>query len=237
MNKALALLTAALLAAPILHAQDTSNEGVRFGIKLAPNMAWLRSDSKGIDGDGSVVGYTFGLLTEFPVGQNGNYRFATGVFLNNIGGKTKSSFSSTDAGVTSSFTTSSTTNLRYVELPLTIKMMTSEIGLIRYYGQLGVSTALNVRAKSDYETTTTVGGTSTTVSDTKLDVQDDINAFKASLVVGAGLEYNLSGSTSLLAGITYNNAFTTANTKDGVTGIDNAKVYADYLELTLGVFF
>lgn len=237
MHKALPLLTAAILVASTLNAQETSSDGVRFGIKLAPNMAWLRSDTKGIDGDGNVIGYTFGLLTEFPVGQNGNYRFATGVFLNNIGGKTKSSFSSTDAGVTTSSTSTSTTNLRYVEVPLTIKMMTSEIGLIRYYGQLGVSTALNVRAKSDYETSTTVGGTTTTFSDTKVDVQDDINAFKASLVVGAGLEYNLSGSTSLLAGITYNNAFTTANTNDGVSGFDDAKIYADYLELTLGVFF
>jgi hypothetical protein len=237
MHKALSLLTAAALATSSLCAQETSNEGVRFGIKLAPNMAWLRADTKGIEGDGSVLGYTFGLLTEFPVGQNGNYRFATGVFLNNIGGKVKSTYSSTDAGVTSTFSTTSTTNLRYVEIPFTIKMMTSEIGLMRYYGQLGVSTAANVRAKSDYETTTTVGGSTSTASDTELDVKDNTDAFKAALVVGAGLEYNISGSTALLVGITYNNAFTSTSKNDGVEGFDSPKIYADYLELTLGVFF
>jgi hypothetical protein len=240
MRKAIALLSAAVLAAPTLNAQE--NEGVRFGIKLAPNMAWLRSDTKNIDGDGSLLGYSFGLLTEFPIGQTGNYRFATGVFLNNIGGKlaTKYSYTEVVAGqdVAVNVTSSSTTNLRFVEVPLTIKMMTNEIGLIRYYGQLGVSTAFNIRAKQDFEATTTVGtGAPVTVSDEKVDVQDQSNLFKAGLVVGAGLEYNIAGNTSLLAGITYNNAFTTSNQKDGVSGFDNAKIYADYLELTLGVFF
>lgn len=236
MRKAFALLTAALLAAPALNAQDasTGNGGVRFGIKLAPNMAWLRSDTKGIDGDGSVLGYTFGLLTEFPVGQTGNYRFATGVFLNNVGGKTVSKYPLTDS---SSVVNSSTIHLRYIEVPLSIKMMTNEIGLIRYYGQIGVSLASNVRAKQDYELTTTVNGTSTTASDTKIDIKNDIDVFKAALVVGGGLEYNISGNTALLVGLTYNNAFTTANKKDGVEGFSDAKIYADYFELTLGVFF
>jgi hypothetical protein len=242
MRKAFALLTAVLLTAPALNAQDAGNGGVRFGIKLAPNMAWLRSDSKGIDGDGSVLGYSFGLLTEFPVGQTGNYRFATGVFLNNVGGKTVSKYSTTvDDGqgnnVTTDFVYSATTNLRYVEIPFTIKMMTNEIGLMRYYGQLGVSTAANVRAKQDWEQSATVNGTTTNSSDTKIDVKDDTDVFKAALVVGGGLEYNVSGNTSLLIGLTYNNAFTTVNKNDGVDGVPDAKVYADYFELTLGVFF
>jgi opacity protein-like surface antigen len=235
MRKAIALLSAAVLAVNTLNAQE--NEGVRFGIKLAPNMAWVRSDTKNLDGDGSLIGYSFGLLTEFPVGQTGNYRFATGVFLNNIGGKLKSEFSTTANSVTTKTVTSSTTNLRYVEVPLTIKMMTNEIGLMRYYGQLGVSAAFNIRAKQDYESTITVGSSTTTASDTKVDVMDNTNKFKMGLVVGGGLEYNVSGNTSLLVGLTYNNAFTTVNEKDAVAGFDSAKLYADYLELTLGVFF
>ncbi len=237
MRKAFALLTAALLAAPALNAQEPGNEGVRFGIKLAPNMAWLRSDSKGIEGDGSVLGYSFGLLTEFPVGQTGNYRFATGIFLNNVGGKTVSKYSNTVDSVTTSYVYSATTNLRYVEIPFTIKMMTNEIGLMRYYGQLGLSTAFNVRAKQDWEQSATANGSTTNSSDTKIDVKDDTDVFKAALVVGGGLEYNVSGNTSLLIGLTYNNAFTTVNKNDGVDGVPDAKVYADYLELTLGVFF
>lgn len=236
MRKAIALLSAALLAVPTLNAQE--NEGVRFGIKLAPNMAWLRSDTKGIDGDGSVIGYTFGLLTEFPVGQTGNYRFATGVFLNNVGGKTVSTYSLTDANnVTTAYENKTTTSLRYVEVPLTIKMMTNEIGLIRYYGQLGVSTSFNIRAKQDFDLVATTGGSSVTTSDTKVDIMDDTNLFKAGLVVGGGLEYNVSGNTSLLFGLTYNNSFTTVNKKSDSAGVPDAKVYADHLELTLGVFF
>jgi hypothetical protein len=235
MRKAIAILSATLLAATTLNAQE--NQGVRFGIKLAPNMAWLRSDTKGVDGDGSVIGYTFGLLTEFPIGQTGNYRFATGVFLNNIGGKTVSKYSTTVNNVTTDYENSATTSLRYVEVPLTIKMMTNEIGLIRYYGQLGVSTAFNIRAKQDFDLVATSGGTSNTTSDTKVDVMDDTNMFKAGLVVGGGVEYNVAGNTSLLFGLTYNNSFTTVNKKSDTAGVPDAKVYADHLELTLGVFF
>lgn len=235
MRKAIAILSATLLAATTLNAQE--NQGVRFGIKLAPNMAWLRSDTKGVDGDGSVIGYTFGLLTEFPIGQTGNYRFATGVFLNNIGGKTVSKYSTTVNNVTTDYENSATTSLRYVEVPLTIKMMTNEIGLMRYYGQLGVSTAFNIRAKQDFDLVATSGGTSNTTSDTKVDVMDDTNMFKAGLVVGGGVEYNVAGNTSLLFGLTYNNSFTTVNKKSDTAGVPDAKVYADHLELTLGVFF
>ncbi|MBK8498799.1 MAG: hypothetical protein IPL52_08280 [Flavobacteriales bacterium] len=94
MNKAIAILAAAFVACTTtLNAQDAADtEGVRFGIKLAPNMGFVQSETKGIDGNGAGFGYTFGLLTEFPIGTSGNYRFATGLFLNNLTGKWKSNF-------------------------------------------------------------------------------------------------------------------------------------------------
>ena len=44
MKKALLILAAAVMAAPQVNAQDDG--GVRFGIKLAPNMAWLKSEAQ-----------------------------------------------------------------------------------------------------------------------------------------------------------------------------------------------
>ncbi|MCB0763629.1 MAG: porin family protein [Flavobacteriales bacterium] len=235
MKKVYAIL-AAVVFSGIASAQ--TEDGVRLGIKLAPNMAWVRADTKGLESDGNIIGYSFGLMTEFPFGANGNYRFATGINLNNIGGKVSQSYDVVDtSGLTSKILYNSEVRLRYIELPVTVKLMTNEIGYMRYYGQLGLDLAANIRAKSNAETITTTNGVVRTATEEDIDVKESTNVFKAGLVIGGGLEYNFSGGTSALLGVTYHSAFTNLYKKDDVIGIDNAKTFADYIELTLGVFF
>ena len=65
----------------------------------------------------------------------------------------------------------------------------------------------------------------------KENMQDDIALYKASLIVGAGAEYNFSGSTSIMFGLTYNNGFM------NILDIDGFKAKQHYVELSLGVFF
>lgn len=236
MKKVLLMFVVLLFGASHLAAQTDNT--VRLGIKLAPNLSWIRSDTKGLESDGTLIGYSFGLMTEFPFGTNGNYRFATGLFLNNVGGKSKQTTSTADtSGITTNLLNSSTVYLRYIELPLTMKLMTNEIGYMRYYGQLGFDMGVNIRAKSDAETVTTTSGTSRTTTESDIDVKESVNAFKAGLVIGGGLEFNFSGSTSAMAGITYHSGFTNLYKKDSFSGLDNPKTYADYIELSLGVFF
>jgi len=243
MKKVLALFAASVIGTTTLVAQETpsSSEGVRFGIKLSPNMGFIRPDSKDLASNGSGFGYTFGLLSEFPIGAEGNYRFATGVFLNNIVGKWTQEYTYVDNIGEPNKTKGLETDvkLQYIELPLTIKMMTNEIGYMRYFGQVGFGNAINISAKANIEVPTVTGtdnGTGSpvvsgfTTSDDE-DLQNDIMLYKASLIVGGGLEYNFSGNTSLLVGVTYNSGFT------NILDIEGEKAKANYLELTLGVFF
>ncbi|MBL7950622.1 MAG: PorT family protein [Flavobacteriales bacterium] len=235
MKKALLILAAAALAAPTLNAQDDA--GVRLGIKVAPNMSWIKADTKGLDSDGSKVGLTFGLVTEFPLGSSGNYRFGTGLFLNYAGGNYKQSITYTDANnaqVTRDL--SSKTKLQYIELPLTVKLMTNEIGYMRYYGRLGFSTAYNISAKGDYETIAVANGVTGLASFEDEDIKDNIQPFRAGLIVGAGMEYNFSGSTTVQVGVNYHNGFTNL-LKDVKVGDKNAKLLQNMLELDLAVFF
>ena len=155
MKKVYVTLLALLFGVPTIFAQTDNT--VRLGIKFAPNLSWIRSDTKGLESDGTLIGYSFGLMTEFPFGSNGNYRFATGLFLNNIGGKSKQTYTTAadTSGLTSDILNTSKVKLRYIELPVTMKLMTNEIGYMRYYGQLGVDLGANIRAKSDAETITT----------------------------------------------------------------------------------
>lgn len=244
MKKAFALLAAALIGAPaVLHAQDDAS--VRFGIRLAPNMSWLRPDTRGVESNGNILGFTFGLLTEFPVGNTGNYQFATGLFLNNVGGGYTYDFTFVENVGQADQVKALTTDiaLRYVEVPFTIKMMTNEIGYMRYFGQLGISAGFNIRAKADVEVplvdANLNNGTPVARGFQILegeDISDDINLFRAALVVGGGVEYNISGNTNLMVGITYNNGLTNINRRE-IYDNKKAKIANDYLELTLGVFF
>lgn len=244
MKKVLVLLATAVLTAPGILAQEEGGS-VRFGIKLSPNMGWLRPDTKGLDSEGTSLGYTFGLLAEFPVGNNGNYAFATGLFLLNISGAYTADYVFVENVSSPTQTKALQTDLatRYVDIPLTIKMMTNEIGYIRYFGQLGVSAGFNVRAKADIEAPVVSGaltdGTPIVSGFTLLedeDYQDNTNLLRAGLVIGGGLEYNFSGNTALMAGITYNNGLTNL-LSDVEYGGKKSKVFNDYLELTVGVFF
>lgn len=245
MKKAFALLTAALFALPSINAQD--DQSVRFGIKLAPNMGWLRPDTKGLNSNGTSLGYTFGLMADFPVGATGNYAFASGLFLTTVGGGYTTDFSFVENvnGATLVKAMETDLSLRYIDLPLTIKMKTNDIGYARYFGQIGVMTSFNIRSKADFETPVVIGNLSDGtpivapngfILNEDEDFQDKTNIFRAALVVGGGMEYNFSGNTALLVGITYNNGFTNI-----LNGVDyngkKAKLYNDYLELSLGIFF
>lgn len=222
MKKVSAILCVLALATATAQAQDKS---VRFGIKVAPNFGWINPDTKELKNDGARFGYTFGLMGDFMIGANQNYAFATGLFLNNVGGK------STYPSDKQNLITES--KYQYIELPLTLKLKTNEIGYMTYYGQIGFGTAFNIRAKSDFDTFNERGEI---VRVTDEDVMDNTQLFKASLIVGAGLEFNFSGNTSAMIGVTYNNGFTNIN-KDIKVGDKELKAKQNYLELSLGVFF
>lgn len=243
MKTAIASLAALLLAPALLTAQN--DVGVRFGLKLSPNTSWIKPDTRGLKRDGNALGYTFGLMADFPIGSTGNYYFASGLFLNRIGGAWVQNLPYQEGPNDEQRNKPLETKIRlsYIELPLTIKMMTNEIGYMRYYGQVGIGAAFNIRAKGDvmqpvYHTDGIYVREFRTIEDE--DLMETTNFFKAALIVGAGLEYNFSGNTALMAGVQYNGGFTNLLTDVEVTVDDSkrkGKAMANYIELSLGVFF
>jgi len=101
---------------------------------------------------------------------------------------------------------------------------------------MGIGLGLNIKAKADFETTYVreyigIDNPLTAEVDPLVDwyladikasssedeeIKDDINLFRTSLIVAAGIEYNLSGKTSILAGFTFNNGFSDVLNRDGV---------------------
>jgi hypothetical protein len=213
--------------------QETDDQGLHFGLKASPSLAWFKTDTQGLESDGSKTGFIYGVIAEFKFAQR--YAFATGIDVDYRGGKFKTvdhlkTISLEDSVVSQS----ASYNLQYIELPLTLKLKTNEIGSITYFMQIGVAPGIAIRARENYDATsqTTNAGTvsTTTASVDKVDILDDINNLNVSMILGAGIEYTLSGATVLLAGIQFSNGFT--DVFDG-----DAKVNSNYLALNLGILF
>lgn len=220
--KKIIFLSILMISTLAVVAQDESN--VHFGLKAAPSFAWLRTDSKNFSTNGSKFGFSYGLMTEFNFTKR--YAFATGIDVAYRGGKLKSII--TDTMTT---TIEQAMTLQYVELPLTLKLKTNEIGYLTYYLQIGVSPGVNIRSKADVKTSTQYNGATTSASEDGIDIKKDINSFNLSMIIGGGVEYTLSGSTTLLLGVQFNNGF--MDIADG----DDLKANSNYLALTVGILF
>jgi len=97
----------------------------------------------------------------------------------------------------------------YITLPLCLKLKTKEIGVLTYFGMVGVNSSFLYSSKSTdnvQKATLTGWGSAETISKTK--TNKNMSFFNAALNMGAGAEWNLSGSTSLVFGLNYLLGFT-----------------------------
>ena len=67
--------------------------------------------------------------------------------------------------------------------------------------------------------------------DPSLTFKDDINTFRGSMIIGAGVEYHLSGNMNLLAGLKFDNGFTDIFADARVNARNN------FLSLQVGLTF
>ena len=229
--KKLLIIASFILGSLSIFAQE--EPAFHFGVKASPSLAWLRSDTKGYASDGSKFGFSYGLITDFNFASK--YAFSTGIDITYRGGKFKTVQDlKTKVNEDSVISTSASYVLQYLEIPITLKLKTNEIGSVTYYVQVGVAPGINIRARKNYasSTQTTVLGTkyTTTAEENKLDAQNEINSLNLSMIIGGGVEYTLSGQTVLVGGIQFNNGF--LDVFD-----DTPKVNSNYLALTLGILF
>ena len=201
-----------------------------FGIKAQPALAWFNVDAPdgvSLKSDGLPFGFGYGLITDF--GFSDHYSFSTGLEVVYRGGKTLLSNKDSYGRVS---TTSNKYSLQFIELPITLKLRTNEIGYMTYFFQAGFSPGYAIRTKSDI-TTNNNGVTNTK---TRVDVGSDINEFNMSMIIAAGAEYNISGNTSLLFGLTFNNGFLDLLDDTQYIG-RKVKGTSNFLSLTAGIMF
>ena len=212
-------------------------QGLRLGLKASSNFSYVRPDSKILTSDGLGVGFSYGLIIDLGIGGSDRYVFSTGIDVSTLGSKINlDSVTYTPTAQASQTVTNLLYEyrLQYLQLPISLKMKTKEIGYITYWGQFGVSPSLLLRANANISSDgNVINLDDEPVNDENLPInfKDDVQTIRAALLLGAGIEYSLAGNTALLAGIRYDNGFTDF-TKD-----NSLKATNSYLGLVVGILF
>ena len=241
----LACLT--FLTTTLLQAQE--DRKVRLGLALNPNLGWMRPDNSGHNSEGVRAGIQYGLVADLRLFGDPNYSFSTGFTFAHLGGKVSYPSVITDmyTGNEIDATTNATYKLRYIDIPLAVKLRSNEIGYMHFWGLFGSEIGWRINANADLETSRPrVSRSSNDVS-----IVDDVALFRADLVIGGGIEYTISGDTRLVAGLVYHNGLTNVIQGDalleqnGTTVITNGQSTKDeelrnrlnYIALQLGIMF
>ena len=227
--KGISILLVAVLFAVQGFSQDFKK--FKFGFKVDPNISWMSPKSTDIISEGVLVRGAFGLVADVMFSER--YAFGTGVSILGSGGQL-SFFDYEDrigdAGESNFIVKRNRKyKLKYVEIPLTLKLRTDEIGYITYWGQFGLGLGFATKATADdnikffselVEDADEMGfswidsgsAISTLAKEDEeemgVDISGEMSPIRASLIVGAGIDYSLSGNTSLMFGIAYNNGLT-----------------------------
>ncbi len=245
MNKKAILLCAAFIAITAAKSQDASSKNFRFGLKAIPSFNWYKiDDEKTFTKGGASMKFGYGLITEFKLTDVA--WFSSGLQVDYDGGKWTQAdsigyyYNENDGFLENNFdyVTDSATlkkydvnllqsrkyNSMYLTIPLQLRLKTKEIGTMTYYGNFGFNTSVHIKTRvNDVVDTWNSAGVKSTMAMDKLVNSKDMNFLKLALAIGFGAEMNLSGSTSLIFGLSYNQSFLNAVKSDSKYLIDGEK--------------
>lgn len=180
---------------------------VSFGLTFSPNLSWLNFGNDANVQKESEIGYGYGLLADFAFAEN--YYFATGFLINNLK-------STVELG---SERVSTTYKLQYLEIPIGLKLKSTQRYFRSYYGQFGFTGGLKINgelAEND---------------GSFQDLGSEAKNIRLALNIGGGVEWQLDHNLKFVTGLSYNNGFTKILDRD-LMGPKNS-----YIALNFALFF
>lgn len=208
---------------------------VKFGVKIFPAVAWSRvSPEKFVDATNQE--YTFsdnGIKLRGGIGIFADYHFTDNyVFTTGLNYLVNSS------GYNIKTPTGEIKNrysLQYVQVPIAFKLITNELAdMLKVYFALGVTGDILVGTRINGEKELQVAPAAPVEKNSRF-----IFPISSNLNISSGIEYEISGGTKLLIGLTYSHGL--ANIDSGKSGVSKAyntfAILNNYLALDLGIKF
>ncbi|MFT4678067.1 MAG: hypothetical protein ACI9RU_000832 [Litorivivens sp.] len=199
---------------------------IRFGVQVKPNVSWFKPKDANAASDGVRLNWGAGIVADFHFAEL--YSFSTGISVDNQSGKltyTEKVFDASD-DLWTIVEYKRKYSLRYIEIPLLLKLQTKEIGYMTYFLNVGMGLGANWAASATGDRyLKNVHGLNDAgeldwhvqnedVAETKINVRDDFKLFRASVIVGGGVEYNINSGTSIVIGVSYNGGFSNIMSKN-----------------------
>ena len=227
MKKNIVLIIVLIFFTSALNAQGRIKP-FNFTFRMGPNLSWLKSNSESVSNDGSIVGFSWGALCEFPVQEN--YSFVTGFNINFAGGKID--YSGLKQGL--AVIVNEKYSVKYLEVPLMLKIKTNEVDGILFYGQIGLGTSF--RLNSEINRSFQDPASSVYITP-EIKNGDNLTSFvRESLLIGIGAQVPLQDNLKIFGGLNFDNGFTDILKKGPYNGSD-PKVISNFVELNIGLYF
>ena len=218
------LLSVIISLSVLVNAQKVSG-----GLSFSPIFSWIKTDNKAVESAGSRFSFGYGAFVDYNFTDN--FSFSTGINVNEMGGRVKyvdslmfeyeGVLDTLPAGVRVLYKT------RYVEIPLSIKGKTNEIGYLTYFMKAGISPMFRWKASGDIDTKDEIKD---------INIKDEVRLFNLAFHVGAGFEYSLGGNTALITEIIYYNGLSDI-TPDNTDRLNDYNVLTHQFMLKVGIKF
>lgn len=210
------LLATSGLAVLFFSPNDAQSQGYHLGLQLAPNVSMAEPRELSHEAIQSEAHFGYGFV--FDAMFTEKYAIGTGVNVFYNGGITQHLAFQEDENGLFIEAVQLVQQQQYVEIPLTFKMRTNEIGHTTYFGQFGAGFGLNVRSEGSQKTTSfatldSLGSVTEVVfsqsaleaaESEQVSMADRTRLFRPSMIIGLGAERRLTGSTALVFALRYN---------------------------------
>lgn len=228
--------------------EKTDYSKFQGGLKFSTNIGWINAVSNNISGEGARLSISYGVMADYFFAENyalafellsSSYRGA--IKLNEAQAFTHESFNNPKP---SSQNLILNYNTQYVELPISLKFRTKEIGYIRYWGQFGLNPGVLVGSRVGLggdvpeEVKQVVGYDGYRTNHSEGDVfatdkfDDKVFLIRSGVIIGGGIEYSLAGNARLYGGLRYDNGFINMFLKD-----KNSNALNNAISLSVGIMF
>ncbi|MEH6306107.1 porin family protein [Olivibacter sp. CPCC 100613] len=190
------------------------NKRISLGITLSPNMNWLRYGDFDVKSNTAKIGYNYGLVADFAFSEN--YYFSSGLLIENLRAQSETYQNGNDFVINNY-------KLQYAQIPLGVKLKSTQRYYRSYYGQFGFTLGVKLSAKQEILNSNRV------VVQESDNMKGGADIFRLGLQIGGGVEWLLDHNLRFMTGLSFNNGFTRV-VKHG--GANNS-----YFALNLGILF
>ena len=212
------LFAALLFTASALCAQD---KAINVGLKVAPAFSWFGISHKYSESDGVKAKCNAGISVLYNFHEN--FSLVTGVNINSIGGKMKST---KDAEILKQVEKSKISyKATELELPLLIQARTDQYGSMRYFMKAGFGIGAVLQARD---------------SEKNKIQKKYYNTALTSYILGIGAEYEVARNCAIVGELRFNggiSSFTRSKNWVKDFGVKEFRSRRNFLELGLGVQF